>query len=165
MGGGRTAAIGLAAIAIAAVAWLFWPEGDEGAIRRRLHALAEEANTPTDNGLGTIAKAARMGDYFTEQVLVEPGAGSEPISGRDTVIGMATRLRQATGPAIVDLKDLTVEKRAGSNIVDVTLTVTFTRRDSRTSEQTMDAREFGLEVQKEGGEWRIARVVAVDTLR
>jgi hypothetical protein len=65
----------------------------------------------------------------------------------------------------VDLKDITVVKRPDTTVADVTLTTTFTRRETSGAEETMDARELALEVRKEDGEWRIARVVAVDTLR
>lgn len=53
----------------------------------------------------------------------------------------------------------------GADVADVTLTATFTRTEISTGERTMDAREFALEVQKDAGEWRIARVVAIETLR
>jgi hypothetical protein len=165
MSGARRALIAVAALAIAALGWMFWPESDEGAIRRRLKAVVEEANTRTGEGLETVAKAARIGAYFTENVVVDLGAGVTPITGRQTLIGMATHLQPPRASLVVNLKDITVVKRPDTDAADVTLTATFTRRDTSGAEETMDAREFALEVQKEAGEWRIARVAAVDTLR
>lgn len=162
--GARRTTIALAALAIAALAWLFWPESDEAAIRRRLRAVVEEANARTAEGLETVAKAARIGAYFTENVVVDLGTGAAPISGRQTLIGMAA-LVQPSASLVVALEDITVVKRPDADVADVTLTATFTRTEIGTGERTMDAREFALEVRKEDGEWRIGRVMAVDTLR
>jgi hypothetical protein len=162
--GARRTTIALAALAIAALAWLFWPESDEAAIRRRLRAVVEEANARTAEGLETVAKAARIGAYFTENVVVDLGIGAAPISGRQTLTGMAA-LVQPSASLVVALEDITVVKRPDADVADVTLTATFTRTEIGTGERTMDAREFALEVRKEDGEWRIGRVMAVDTLR
>jgi ketosteroid isomerase-like protein len=78
---------------------------------------------------------------------------------------MATRLQAPAASLVVALEDVTVVKRPDTAVADVTLTATITRTDTASGERTMDAREFALEMQKEGGEWLIARVMAVDTLR
>jgi hypothetical protein len=161
----RRTTIALATLAIAALAWLFWPESDEAAIRRRLRAVVEEANARTAEGLETVAKAARIGAYFTENVVVDLGTGAAPISGRQTLIGMAALIQPPSASLVVALEDITVVKRPDADVADVTLTATFTRTEIGTGERTMDAREFALEVRKEAGEWRIARVAAVETLR
>lgn len=46
----------------------------------------------------------------------------------------------------------------------VRLTAEFIRRDPG-ARQSMDAREFELGMRRDEGEWRIARVIAVETLR
>jgi hypothetical protein len=46
----------------------------------------------------------------------------------------------------------------------VTLTAEFIRRDPNARQQ-MDAREFKLRMRREGEDWKIARVTAVDTLK
>ena len=48
---------------------------------------------------------------------------------------------------------------------DVHLTAEFIRRNITTGEETLDAREFTLGMRRVGGEWQIARVTAVDTLK
>lgn len=159
------AAIGAAVVAAAALAWFFWPESDDRAIKRRLEALVAEASAPATEGLGTVTKAAAIGAYFTDDVVVEWGQGAAPISGRETLVGMAARFQTAGSEPVVTLEDVTVARRAGTNIADVALTATVTRREPRTGERAMDAREFRLEVRKDGGEWRISRAVAVETLR
>jgi hypothetical protein len=161
----RRATIAVSALAVAALAWLFWPESDEAAIRRRLRDVVEEANARTGEGLEAVAKAARIGAYFTENVVVDLGKGAAPVSGRQMLIGMAASPQRPSAPLVVALEDITVVKRPGADVADVTLTATLTGTEIGTGERTMDAREFALEVRREAGEWRIARVVAVDTLR
>jgi hypothetical protein len=154
-----------AVIAVVAIAWALWPESDDRAIKRRLNALAADANAPAAEGLGIVTKAARIGTYFTDDVLVEAGEGAAPIAGRETLVGMAARIQPPESEPAVTLEDVAVSRRAGTNLADVRLTATLTRRDPRTGERAMDAREFMLEVRKDEGEWRISRVVAVETLR
>jgi hypothetical protein len=162
----RRGAISIVAVlAAAGVAWMVWPEGNEGKIRRELRALVAEANERAGDGLGTVAKAARLGSYFTSDIVVDFGPGTAPIEGRETLIGMATRLQPRTASLRVALEDVSVTMRPGDAIADVTLTATFTRRDVSTGEETIDAREFALEVRQDAGEWRIARVTTVDTLK
>ncbi len=151
--------------ALAALAWLFWPEGDDRAIKRRLNELVEHVNASGAEGLGAVTRAAEIGAYFTDDVVVDLGQGTAPIAGRETLIGMATRFQPSTMSRLVSLEDVTVAKRQGAAIADVALTVTLTGPDARTGEQTMDAREFALEMRKDAGEWLIARATAVDTLR
>ena len=163
---GRRGAVAVVVVlAVAAVAWMLWPEGDEGAIRRQLHALVDEANERDGDPLGTVARGARLSTYFTEDAVVDLGQGREPVSGRQTLIGMAAHLQPRTATLVIALDDVTVAVRAGAVIADVSLTATLTRRDINTREQTIDAREFALEMRKEGSEWRIARAAAVDTLK
>lgn len=163
---GRRGAVAIVVVfAVAAVAWMLWPEGEEGAIRRQLHALVDEANERDGDALGTIARGARLSAYFTEDVVVDLAQGTEPVSGRQTLIGMAAHLQPRTATLVIALEDITVAVRTGTAIADVSLTATFRRRDITTREQTTDAREFALEMRKEGSEWRIARAAVVDTLK
>lgn len=163
---GRRGFVAVAAVVAAVAAgWFLWPEGHEGAIRRELRALTAEANERAGAGLGTVAKAARLGAYFTDDVVVDLGAGTAPITGRQTLIGMATKLQPPAGAVVVSVEDVAAQVRPGEVAADVALTVTFRRRDPNTREETLDARELALEMRKEGGGWRIARVTAVETLK
>src|SRR5688572_26376649 len=99
--GARRVTVAGSVLAIAALAWFFWPESDEGAIRRRLRDVVEEANARTGEGLETVAKAARIGAYFTENVVVDLGKGASPISGRQTLIGLAAGLQPSSAPLVV----------------------------------------------------------------
>ena len=156
-------AILLAAGLLAVAAWHLWPS-DERDIRRRLEEFTSEFNASATDGLGTVARAARLGSFFTDEVVVELGAGSPPIHGRETLIGMAARLQPRTAAFEVELKDVSVAVADGG-VADVTLTAVFRRRSMAPGEESLDAREFTLGLVKREGEWRVNRVTAVDTLK
>ena len=165
----RAAILGIAA-AVAAGGVYLWvgrKSADERAIRGRLEALRQEINTSTVDGLGTEAHAAQIGSYFTDDITIELGAGSTPIHGRDTLVGMVVRLQPRTAAFRMELDDVNVEfPTSGSAVAaDVTLTASFIRRSLSTGEESRDAREFALVCRKEEGQWRIERVAAVDTFR
>lgn len=163
MGRARLAVV--AAIAIAAAGW-WWYSGDpaERAIRGRLQALAGEFNESTTDGLGTVARAARLGSYFTDDVAIELGQGSPAIQGRETLIGMAARLQPRTAAFELELDDVGVEM-VDETHANVTLTIVIRRRNVSSGEESIDAREFSTEMRYADGDWRLARVVAIDTLR
>lgn len=148
-------------ISIGAVWWL-WPS-DERDIRRRLDQLARVFNETATEGLGAVAHAARLGSFFTDDVVVEFGQGTPPIRGRETLMGMAVRLQPRTAAFSLELKD--VQPDVTDGFADVNLTAAITRRNTATGEETLDAREFVLGMTKADGDWRISRVAAVDTLK
>ncbi|MGH8637663.1 MAG: nuclear transport factor 2 family protein [Burkholderiales bacterium] len=159
---GLLAAVALAAAGLAA--WWYAGASEEREIKRRFTEFAEEFNASTTDGLGTMARAARLGAYFTPDIVVELGQGSPPIHGRETLIGMAARLQPRTAAFLVELDDVTVEMVDADN-ASVTLTVVIRRRTIGTDEESMDAREFAADVTRSGGPWQMQRVVAIDTLR
>jgi hypothetical protein len=157
----------LAAVALAAAGLWIWQSlspSDERDITRRLRALGEEFNLSTTDGLGTAARAARFGTYFTDDVVVELGGGSPAINGRDTLMGMAARLQPRTAAFVIDFRDVTVtvlEPRRA----EASLTAVIRRRVIGTDEESLDAREFALALQKMDDVWRISHASAVETLK
>jgi hypothetical protein len=158
----------LAALAVVAAlgvwAWLARGSDDERAIRRRLAEFVEDFNASTTDGLGLVARAAKIGSYFTDDVVVDLGAGAGPITGRETLMGMATRLQPRTAAFELELDDITIDV-APDDVAEVTLTTLFRRRSVTSGETSLDAREFSLGMRKVGGDWRVARITAVDILR
>ena len=157
--------IGLLVAAVAAVAW-FWMRASpaEREIRRMFSDLTAEFNSSATDGLSTVTRAARIGGFFSDDVVVELGEGSPPIRGRETLIGMAARLRPRTAGFELELKDVQVElidDRHG----EVVLTAVIRRRSQASGEESLDAREFSADVHRDEGRWRIRRIVAIDTLR
>jgi hypothetical protein len=161
----RAAGVVLAVLALGAAygVWRAYFRAEETIVRDRLEALVAELNEGTADGLGLVARAAKIGSFFTEDVVVDLGEGSEPIRGRETVIGMAARLEPRTAALTVAIHDVNVTIAEGGT-ADVDLTATFTRREESAREPSIDAREFELGMRKVNGEWLIARVTAVEPL-
>lgn len=152
-------------IAGGVLAWRSRATPDELAIRARLDSLRNDVNSGAKEGIGSAVYAAKIGNYFTDDVTVELGEGSPPIKGRDTLIGIISRLQPRAAQFHLELDDVTFEMVPGSNSADVLLTATFTRTSGAASERSLDAREYALVMNKTDGTWRIARITGIDTLR
>ena len=162
----RRQAIVLAVLASCGLGWWAWSQwgtSDERQIRRQLHDLVAEFNGATTDG-GTVARAARIGQFFTAEVVVELGKGSPPIHGRETLMGMAARLQPRTAAFEASLDDVSVEP-IGADRADATFTLLIRRRGFGSDEESLDAREFAAEFLRDGGTWRITHVQAIDTFR
>jgi hypothetical protein len=158
-------AIALALVVAGYFAWRAWAGSEADAVRARLQSLADELNTGAGEGLAAMAHAAAIGNYFTEDVLIELGPGSNPIQGRTMLTGMAARLQPRIAAFRIVLDDIGVTLAEGNSAADVSLTVSFIRRTAATGQESMDAREFALGMRRDDGTWRIARMTAVETLR
>lgn len=159
----RTIALGAGALcALGVWGWVAWPRSIEARIERRLQQFASEVNESTADGLGTVARAARIGSYFTEDVVVDVGRGTPPIQGRETVIGMAARLQPRTAAFRLELLDITVTPRSDT-LAEVSLTAAFGR--SAPGGNETDARELAITMVETGGEWRMSHVRLVDAFR
>jgi hypothetical protein len=145
----------------AACSW--W--GDERqAIRKRLDAFKDHVNASASDGIGSVTRMPEISLYFTEDVSVDLGDGTAPIDGREMLMGMAARLQPRTSEFRLDFEDVGVQLAPGGESAEVDLTAEFIRRAAG-SRRSMDAREFTLTMRREEGEWRIAHVVAVETLK
>ena len=159
------AAVG-AVVLLAAGGWWWWGSAspDQREVRRLLENFATEFNDGATSGFGTLAHTARLAEFFSPDVVVELGQGTAPIRGRDTLMGMASRLQPRTAAFVLEMDDVNVEF-TGPDRGDVTFTALIRRRSFGSGEESIDAREFAAEVVKIGGRWRLSRVVAIDTLR
>jgi hypothetical protein len=159
------AAIG-AAILIAAGAFWWWNAGssDEREVRRLFKDFTSELNAGTTSGFGTLAHIARLAEFFSPDVVVELGQGSPPIQGRETLLGMVSRLQPRTSAFVLETDDVNVEFTDADH-GEVTFTAVIRRRSLGSGEESIDAREFSGEVERMNGRWRVARIVAIDTLR
>jgi hypothetical protein len=158
------AAAATAVVGIGVVVWLLQPADDEAPVRRTLQALVDKVNESTVDGLGPEARANEFGAFFTDDVSVDLGRGSAPIEGRDTLVGMATRLQPRTAAFRLKFVDLGIQM-GGSGTAEVHLTAEFIRKSITTGEESLDAREFLLGMRNVGGVWQISRVTAIDTLK
>ena len=155
-----------AAVVAALLAWWWWSAASpaEREIRGLFEEFAEEFNAGSRGGLATLAHAVRLGEFFTADVVVELGQGSPPLHGRETLVGIVSRLQSRTAAFVVEMDDVTVELSAPER-GDVTFTAVIRRRSVTSGEESIDAREFASEVVRADGRWRVSRVVAIDTLR
>lgn len=163
-GAAATLALGLVVVLGWVFGWRALHPNDERLIHQRLSALRDDVNTGGTEGLGSVARAAQIGSYFTQDVVVDQGQGTAPIVGRETLIGMAARLEPRTTAFRLKFDDVGVQLAPDGSTAEVALTVSFIRRTVATGEESIDAREFAFGMTKDGL-WRIARVTAVDTLR
>jgi hypothetical protein len=158
----RAVAVGAVAIVLIGLwSWRMWWPSDPQRIRRQLLSFASDFNETTTAGLGTVAHAAKIGSYFTNDIVVDLGKGTPPIQGRETLIGMAARLQPRTAAFTLELLDINVSMTSADS-ADVSLTAAFRRRSLTTGEESIDARELQVAVVKIGGEWRVSRVKTVD---
>lgn len=149
-----------ALLTVAACAW-----GDQrAAITKHLNECKDLVNKVVPDGIGTVTRAAEIGRCFTEDVTVDLGRGAAPIVGREMVIGMAARLQPRTSDYRLEFADINVQVASDEQSADVHLTAELIRRESG-PRQSMDAREFELTMRRDDGEWRIARVAGVQTLK
>lgn len=155
-----------AAILVAGSALWWWTAAspDERQVRRLFKDFTEELNAGTSGGFGTVAHIARLSQFLSPDIVVELGHGSPPIEGRETLLGMVSRLQPRTAAFVLEMDDVTVEF-IGADRGEVTFTALIRRRSFESREESIDAREFAGEVVRSGGHWRVSRVVAVDTLR
>lgn len=160
-------AVGIVALVLGAiVCWTWWtaPSPEEREIRRRLDEFTATFNATSEEGLASLAQAVRIGQFFTEDVVVELGGGSPPIHGRDTVMGMAARLQPRTADFLLELVDVTVVD-LDTERAELSLTAVLHGRSPSPAGESLDAREFSAEIRKRAGQWQISRLVAIDTLR
>lgn len=159
----RALPVALVAAAAAIALWyLAWP-GDAASIRRQLHGLADEINESPAPGLGGAARARKIGQYFTEDVVVDLGQGTAPIHGRDAVVLMVARLEPRTAEFNVSFEDVNVD--LSGRDANVRLTAEIASEAPGAREPWMDAREFSVSLTKTDEGWLIGHVRAVDTIR
>lgn len=152
-----------AAVAVAAAALFFWPT-DARAIRQTLAAATDAVSVPAGEGdLQRVARAASLAKRLAGDVVVEAGPEGPSIHGRDTVVGLASRLSIA-GPVTVSATviDLAIDGAAGRATAHVAVQV---RGDSRGELESVADSESTVELVKTDGTWLIARATRVPALR
>ena len=155
----------MALVAATSAIW-WWTAGtsEERQVRRLFEDFAEELNAGSTGGFGTLTHIARLSEFFHPDIVVELGQGSPPIQGRETLLGMVSRLQPRTAAFVLEMDDVNAEFTDHDH-GDVTFTALIRRRSADSGEESIDAREFAAEVVRSGGRWQVRRVVAIDTLR
>ena len=142
-----------------------WSRDERAVIRQRLDAFAEAVNKGGGSGLaGAATHAIGLANFFTNDVVITLGDGTAPIQGRDMLMSMAMRLQPRTSEYTLDFEDVNVQLASDGQSAEVGLTAEFIRREPG-ARQSMDAREFKLQMRLDDGEWKIASVDAIQTLK
>jgi len=143
-------------------AWLVVLRHDQNEIRGQLSALITEFNGSSAEFSDSTARAARIGQYFTPNVIIEFGKGRSTIQDRETLVGMASRLLPRLSAFAAALADTDIRVLDNSR-ADVTVTLL-------THDRISDSHDFGpcelsLRLLKVEGAWRIRHVELVDVFR
>ena len=139
-----------------------WPS-DEGRIRDALDDLAATVSEPGGDGLGQMARAARLGGFFAQDVVVDLGGPYSRLEGRDTIMALAAKTQVPGEGLDVRFVDVSVDVAPGGADAVVHLTATVASR-GRPFENGLDAKELEMAWRKVDDTWVIARVTGVDTL-
>lgn len=147
-----------AAAGVVAIGYPVLFPSEERRIRAQLDGLVETVNAPPAEGIDGLARAARIGNAFTPDVVVDFGDGP-PTRGRETIMAVASRLQDRARTVKVSIQDVDVVVSSDRSSADVDLTVIVTTNDST------DAREFQVQMLKPDGTWLISRATVVRVLR
>ena len=118
---------------------------------------------PGGDGLGQMARAARLGSFFAQDVVVDLGRPYSRLEGRDTIMALAAKMQVPGEGLDVRFVDVAIDVApAGADAV-VHLTATVASR-GRPFESGLDAKELEMAWRKVDDTWVIARVTGVETL-
>lgn len=124
---------------------------EERKIARRLDGLADRVSADSEeNPVIQMAGAARLGQYFTEDVVIDVGGGSEPIRRRDSVTALAAQARAAIQGLKVNFEDVDITVSA-SDTATAHLTLVVSGRERNRAASSPDAGSTGAGVQGGGG--------------
>jgi hypothetical protein len=157
----RPVLAGVAVLVAAAAAW-FWPT-DARRIRATLDTAVEAVSTAAgERELERVARAASLARALAPDVVVETAAGGPAVRGRETVVGVASRIGVG-GPLAVTLEgvELTIDGEAGR------ATATgFARVSGAGASEAgrYDGAEIRIDLTKIDGAWLIARISPAPTI-
>jgi hypothetical protein len=153
----------VAALVAAYYGYQTWFPDDEGRIRTALDELATTVSQSGGEGLSQVARAARFGSFFTQDVVVDLGPPFSPIHGRDTIMALAARSQIPGEGFTVRFVDVAVTVDLSGLAATASMTATVQGR-SLGDLQAIDAKELEMAFRKIDGEWRIDRVTGVQAI-
>jgi hypothetical protein len=137
---------------------------EEPTVRRQLNRLLAEFNGATTDRVDATVRAARIGQFFTSQVVVDLRKGSSRIHGRDELTRIAAQMLPGTTAYVGRLADLQVHL-VDPDKAEATFTLLIRPRSVSADEPSIQAMEVSAEIRKVDGVWRVSQARAVDTLR
>jgi hypothetical protein len=143
--------------------WTLYYPSPEKEIRKRLHALAQEASFAPKQGLiAAVWNATMLEDFFTTNVDVTinvPGM-EHSISGRGELLQAAMGARKTVGSLKIDFPDIKIVLAPGKEAAVVNLTA----RGKVAGQKEEFIQELRLRLIKVKRDWLINEIVTVKTL-
>jgi hypothetical protein len=153
-------------VLVAAGVWLARAMGhrDERVIRKTLDRLREAGEmSGTESTIVAAATAREIGAYFTDDVRVTYRRLPVPISGRRQFEQVAFQVRSRADRIDIRLKNVSLDLERGSTNAVMRLAARIAVSGMGRSDSTWD--EFELRWNKRDGDWKIAAVRPVETIR
>jgi hypothetical protein len=156
----RYAAVTLIVVAVALGVWYGYPN-DARAIRRQLDRLSADISAGAEEtDFARLARAARIGRYFSEDVRIQV-TGLSAITGRGALVALAAQARQADPGFRLDFVDVQVSVDPDHQHATVSLTARVTTTSPAAGQSDTDARELRFIFRKVEREWLVAQVTDV----
>lgn len=154
----------VAVVLVAAVVGYRWWTSPERQVRRVLAGVADGlSHDAPASGLGAVAAASALQEYFSPDVTIESMRPTAAINGRDALLATAARLRSTMPSLRVEFVDLQITVGTDQQSGDVNCTAMATLQD-RAGQETVDAREVIITMRVVDGRWVITRARAVEVL-
>ncbi|MFT5123894.1 MAG: hypothetical protein ACI9TH_002254 [Kiritimatiellia bacterium] len=126
-------------------------------IHRRLEALANLAHVSGKEGPAkTLQRTTAIVGFFTESCHVDFGPMAPEITTRGELRGMIAQLRMHADTIDIKIRGKSVHLAPGKKAATVDLMLEGTLKIG--SEYMNEFREYQLHMEKDGGEWFIARI-------
>lgn len=150
-------------VATAVGAYVWW-NSPERQIRRVLADVADAMSHDAPvRGLAAAAAAAELQDSLAADVVVETGRPFGALKGRDAVVSAATRILMVTPSMRLEFVDTKVAVAADGRSATVDCSAVATMTD-RTGQQSVDAHEVMMTMNRVNGAWVISSAKALDVL-
>ena len=143
-------------VIVAAVAAVLYLRGDRRQIRRQLDSLATTASVRgTESDIDRLARAARLGGFFTEDVVIRRSEDNSAfVGGRPAVAGMAAQVASQNRTMKVSIKNVDIAIADGSTATaDMTVVVAMSNPET----ESVDLREVMASLRKVNGTWLISQ--------
>ncbi|MCD5401476.1 nuclear transport factor 2 family protein [candidate division NPL-UPA2 bacterium] len=115
--------------------------------------------------LMALANIQRIKLLFTQDCRIAVGAPVPEIRGHDMLISALHQARRIVGKIEVDFYDISVIIGENRTTARATMTAAATGLDPQRDKRVIEAREVEMRWKKVEGEWRIAEVRLIRTLR
>lgn len=153
----------LIVVGLVAGVWRWW-NSPERQIQRALDGIAAAlSHDEPATGLAAVSSAANLQEYLSEDAVIDGGSRTGAVSGRTAVVSAAARAIAAAPALRVEFVDVRIALDPGGQSATVDCTVSAAVQD-RAGQETVDAREVMLTMNRVEGRWVVSRATVVQVL-